>query len=260
MSRPVNFWRTFPRGASSPTHDSPLITHYSFVAPVRIVRLARGSTMPGDAITGRFLLLEQEDMLKTSVAERLRHHGHDVTMVETIAGARDRFAGHDFHVAILVFTTLDKSGVEFVRHLRSLARPRLRPEIVLLAEDKALPLIIETMKMGVREFQVRPCRSDVVERHAIDALHAQRRNGLGPVRLALDALAERHRLTGRERDLVLHLIAGKSNRDIGEAMNVKEDTVKTHMKNVFSKMAVSSRTGILSSVVQTIETMPGEKE
>jgi LuxR family maltose regulon positive regulatory protein len=53
--------------------------------------------------------------------------------------------------------------------------------------------------------------------------------------------AEKDQLTQREAELLRCLAEGMSNRDIAVAMSVSETTVKWHLKNIFSKLAVTNR-------------------
>lgn len=49
------------------------------------------------------------------------------------------------------------------------------------------------------------------------------------------------RLSPRERELVRGLLAGKTNRDIAEALGLTEKTVKHYMTNLMSKLKVKNR-------------------
>jgi len=49
-------------------------------------------------------------------------------------------------------------------------------------------------------------------------------------------------LTAREREVLALLAAGRTNRQIGEALHISEHTVARHVSNLFNKLAVSSRT------------------
>ncbi|GAB6054111.1 response regulator transcription factor [Magnetospira thiophila] len=49
-------------------------------------------------------------------------------------------------------------------------------------------------------------------------------------------------LTQREREVLILLTQGHSNRDIAERLGIKEITVKVHLKSVFRKFKVSNRT------------------
>ncbi len=48
-------------------------------------------------------------------------------------------------------------------------------------------------------------------------------------------------LTQREHDLIELLGKGLGNRELGQVLGVSEDTVKTHLKNLFRKLGVSDR-------------------
>lgn len=53
---------------------------------------------------------------------------------------------------------------------------------------------------------------------------------------ATDALSE------RERGVLRLLALGRSNKEIGRDLQITEDTVKTHLKHIFAKLGVQSRT------------------
>jgi DNA-binding NarL/FixJ family response regulator len=49
-------------------------------------------------------------------------------------------------------------------------------------------------------------------------------------------------LTARERDVLVLVAAGRSNREIGRTLSIGERTVQTHLGNVLTKLELSSRT------------------
>ena len=51
-----------------------------------------------------------------------------------------------------------------------------------------------------------------------------------------------HTLTKREKDVLIELTKGKSNKEIASSLLITEKTVKTHISNIFSKLEVSDRT------------------
>ena len=50
------------------------------------------------------------------------------------------------------------------------------------------------------------------------------------------------RLTKRERDVLLLLVKGHSNKEMAEAMFISEKTVKNHLTSIFRKLGVKDRT------------------
>ena len=49
-------------------------------------------------------------------------------------------------------------------------------------------------------------------------------------------------LTARERDVLVLVAQGRSNRDVGRTLAIGERTVQTHMANVLTKLHLTSRT------------------
>lgn len=57
-------------------------------------------------------------------------------------------------------------------------------------------------------------------------------------------------LTAREGEVLEKILSGMSNREIAAALYITESTVKTHVRNIFSKYAVHSRAELISSLLK----------
>jgi len=53
-------------------------------------------------------------------------------------------------------------------------------------------------------------------------------------------------LTPQEREIVQRLVSGDSNRAIAESLFISENTVQTHLRNIYGKLEVSSRNQLLA--------------
>jgi two-component system nitrate/nitrite response regulator NarL len=51
-------------------------------------------------------------------------------------------------------------------------------------------------------------------------------------------------LTQREREVMLLVADGLSNKDVGRRLNVSEGTVKVHLHSIYQKVAVNNRTAL----------------
>lgn len=57
------------------------------------------------------------------------------------------------------------------------------------------------------------------------------------------------KLTERENEITAQLLTGKTYRKIAEELYVSENTVKTHVKNIYSKSGVKSRTELMNHLL-----------
>lgn len=57
-------------------------------------------------------------------------------------------------------------------------------------------------------------------------------------------------LTPRESDVLRELLNGNSNREIAEALGVKDFTVKAHMQNIFRKFDADNRTQVIIKAIE----------
>ena len=61
------------------------------------------------------------------------------------------------------------------------------------------------------------------------------------------------KLTERERQVLTLMVEGKGNRGIAHILGIPENTVETHLKRIFRKLGVSSRTELARYVVESVE-------
>lgn len=57
-------------------------------------------------------------------------------------------------------------------------------------------------------------------------------------------------LTKTEQRVLQMLVGGMSNKEIGFALDISENTVKTHVKNIFDKLGVSDRTSATTTAIK----------
>jgi DNA-binding CsgD family transcriptional regulator len=65
---------------------------------------------------------------------------------------------------------------------------------------------------------------------------------------APEKVRERFHLTVREHEVVSYLAQGHTNKEIGNALSITEQTVKEHIKHIMEKTRTTTRTGILARI------------
>ncbi|HEX4976236.1 MAG TPA: AAA family ATPase [Nocardioides sp.] len=126
----------------------------------------------------------------------------------------------------------DAAGLRFVA-----AEARLRLAEVLLTarrRSEAAELLREARTMADAMGADRL-------RDEIGAVAAAARVGLEDPAVAAKASADGHGLTDREREILAHLVAGRTYAEIARALVISEKTVSVHVSNLLRKTGTSSR-------------------
>jgi PAS domain S-box-containing protein len=74
----------------------------------------------------------------------------------------------------------------------------------------------------------------------------------------LKQLQDLYRITSRETSIIQSVIAGKTNHQISEEMEITERTVKSHITNIFNKLGVDNRVQLII-LLKEFNLIPGKK-
>jgi FixJ family two-component response regulator len=111
--------------------------------------------------------------------------------------------------------------------------------IIFITAHADVPMTVQAMKGGAMEFLTKPFRDqDLIE--AVEAGLARDRARRESDK-ALAGLRERFdTLSSREREIMLHVMAGRLNKQIAHDIGIAESTVKVHRTNLMRKMKARS--------------------
>ena len=138
------------------------------------------------------------------------------------------------------------SGAEAITHIRS-EFPAAR--IIVLTTFDGDEDIYRAVQAGAQGYLLKDMFFEELEA-AIRKVHAGARLIPGSVAERLAARMSSSELTGRELEVLRQIVDGKSNKEIGNALNISEATVKSHINNILSKLGVSDRTQAATTALQ----------
>jgi FixJ family two-component response regulator len=125
-----------------------------------------------------------------------------------------------------------RSGLELQRDLAAANR---QVPIIFITAHADVAMTVQAMKGGAIEFLTKPFRDqDLLD--AVEAGLARDRARRESERV-LTALRERFdTLSSREREIMLHVVAGRLNKQIANDIGIAESTVKVHRTHLMRKM------------------------
>jgi FixJ family two-component response regulator len=129
-----------------------------------------------------------------------------------------------------------RSGLDFQRDL---ATASVRLPIVFITGHGDIPMSVQAMKAGAVEFLTKPFRDqDLLDAVNVGLTRDRARRAddedLNALRLLLDEL------TPRERAILLQVVRGRLNKQIGADLGITEATVKVHRSNMMHKVKAGS--------------------
>jgi two-component system, NtrC family, response regulator AtoC len=133
--------------------------------------------------TRRVLVVDDEELIRWSLTERLRIDGHDVVEAATAAAALDR-AADGVDLVLLDYTLPDGDGLAVLRRLRDIDPDTI---VIMLTAHRDVELVVESMKAGAFDYATKPFDLDDIALRVTRALETTRtrrelrilREGLG---------------------------------------------------------------------------------
>ena len=124
-----------------------------------------------------------------------------------------------------------------------------KAKIIVLAEHAGDAEITKALKKGAAGYickDVTP--ADLIT--AIKTVAAGRKYIPNEIAQILSENLGQEDLTPAEVNVLRMIVGGMSNKEIAFALDVSENTVKTHVKNIFDKIGVSDRTSAATTAIK----------
>lgn len=170
----------------------------------------------------------------------------DMTVVADAANGREaveRWTAHRPDVTLLDLRMPELDGVGVTESIRSLD-PAAR--VIVLTTYDTDNDILRAIRAGAKAYLLKDSRREDL----LDCIRRVHRGETCITPSMVEKLAtglSSEALTGRELDVLTLLAQGMSNKEIGARLFVTETTVKSHLRAIFTKLNVLSRTEAVTS-------------
>jgi DNA-binding NarL/FixJ family response regulator len=196
----------------------------------------------------RILIADDHSVVREGLVSLVKRKS-DMTVVAEASNGReavDLWKEHHPDVALLDLRMPELDGVGAIKEIREVDP---NAHILVLTTFDGDEDIYRAIKAGAKGYLLK----DTAREALMDSI---RRVHSGetciPPSLAAK-LADRvsgEALSAREIEVLQRIAAGKSNKEIGAELFISEGTVKTHVKSIFSKLDVVSRTEAVATATR----------
>ena len=124
-----------------------------------------------------------------------------------------------------------------------------RAKIIVLAEHAGDSEISRSLKKGAFGYICKDVSADELVK-AIRVVNAGRKYIPSEIANILSEHLGQEELTPAERKILQKIVKGQSNKEIAYNLEISENTVKTHVKNIFDKLDVSDRTSAATLAIK----------
>jgi len=196
----------------------------------------------------RILVVEDHPIVRQGLVALM----NVVDGVEVVGEAADgleairEFEARNPDVTLIDLRLPKMSGVEVIQRIRA---SHTQARFIVLTTYDGDEDIYRALQAGARAYLLKGMTVEVLI-SAIRSVHAGK--SIIPPAIA-QKLAERmatEPLTQREQEVLEEIVCGKSNKEIGAALDISEATVKTHINNLLGKLGVEDRTQAVTAAIQ----------
>jgi FixJ family two-component response regulator len=181
-------------------------------------------------------LVDDDPAVLRGIARLLRAGGF---VVHTFASSEEFLERHDPAAPGCAVLDISMRGLSGLGLQRALAERGSERPIVFLTGRADVPMSVQAMKAGAVDFLTKPVEADQLI--AAIRLALARDQSSRAARTERDTIEQRlAALTPREHEVLLHVIAGRLNKQIAADLGTAEKTVKVHRGRIMAKLGVRS--------------------
>jgi two-component system, NarL family, response regulator len=165
-----------------------------------------------------------------------------VGSASTVEDAVLQFRLHQPDITLMDLRLGEESGIDAITEIR---REWPQARIIVLTMYQGGEDIHQALAAGAVTYLLKDLVSDDLIR-TVREVHAGQRPIGADVKARLDAREAQPKLTPREVQVLQLVSQGKRNKEIASLLDISEETVPVHLKNIFTKLNVSERTSAVN--------------
>lgn len=191
-------------------------------------------------------VIDDDDAARDSLAFLLTANG---VAAETYESAQTFLETNGSAVAGCIVTDIRMPGMTGLELLHRLKEMLVPAPVILITGHGDIPLAVEAMKAGAADFFEKPYDDQALLKAIRESL-ASAGSGAASESNRAEIATRIAGLSGREKDVMNGLLAGKSNKAIAADLDISPRTVEIYRANVMSKMNADSLPSLVRMAVR----------
>lgn len=192
-------------------------------------------TDPDQENKGAVLLVDDDVAVRRGVAALLTAADYVVT---SFASAEAFLAGlPELDVSgAVALVDVCMPGIQGLELLERLQREGVAVPVIVMTAHGDVSMAVRAMRDGAADFLEKPFTSDEVTKALDRAFASARPKPKAGTGAPADLRANYEALTPREKEVLLEIVAGATNKEIARNLGVSPRTVEVHRQNLMQKM------------------------
>ncbi|MFY9329157.1 MAG: response regulator transcription factor [Georgfuchsia sp.] len=200
--------------------------------------------------TIRVLLVDDHTLFRSGIKALLQRHG----AFEVVGEAGDGLEGVKRAKSLkpdVVLLDLHMPGISGHEAVQLIIEEVPETHVVMLTVSEDADDLLDALRAGAQGYLLKNIDADFL----VDAIRraaegeavmsaqmtAKLMHSVRDTKTPVPATADHDRLTPREREIIVFLVSGASNKEIARDLDLAESTVKIHIQGILKKLGLTSR-------------------
>jgi DNA-binding NarL/FixJ family response regulator len=157
----------------------------------------------------------------------------------------------------LILTDIMMNGMTGIELLKKVKESFPEIPVLLMTGYSSLSTAIEAMRLGASDYLIKPYSKKVIFSSITRCLEnnttGRKKNSTQHLQTKMNNFRGKKPLTKRELEIYNHLTSGMSDKSMAEELFVTLPTVKFHLQNIYRKLGINGRKGILKIISDNMD-------
>ena len=195
----------------------------------------------------RILLADDDQELAQLLRDFLTRDGFDVVLAHDADTAIAATRNETFDALVLDVMMPGRSGLDILKELEA---DRYPAPIFIISGQGDIPMAVEAIKGGALDFIEKPFDPVNIVRRVREALAgAGARAEARAQSVRAEDIAGSDTLTPREREVLVLISAGQSNKEAGRQLGISPRTIEVHRARVMEKLGAKNTADLMRIVL-----------